>query len=231
MKVKLYTIKGEAKTDVNLPKEYGSLGSTSLVNQAIRVYEDRTHFGLNKVKTRSEINATKKKLYKQKGTGGARHGAKSAHIFVGGGVAHGPKGVKRDLNLPLKMKKKALEISLTRKFKLGKAVLVEGLSTVSKTKDANKILVSLNKVLNNSGRVTLVLAKENIKSRQFYSNIKNLIIKEFSSLNAFDVVTSNVLIVDSASFKVEAAKKEVKKETVKKTVEIQPKGHKKAVTK
>ncbi len=237
MKVKLYTIKGEAKTDVNLPKEYDSLGSTSLVNQAVRVYEDRTHFGLNKVKTRSEINATKKKLYKQKGTGGARHGAKSAHIFVGGGVAHGPKGVKRDLNLPSKMKKKALEISLTRKFKLGKAVLVEGLSTVSKTKDANKILVSLNKVLNNSGRVTLVLAKENIKSRQFYSNIKNLIIKEFSSLNAFDVVTSNVLVIDSASFKVEAVKsgsaikKEVKKEVTKKPVEIQPKGHKKAVTK
>ena len=94
MKTKLYTVKGEVKGDINLPKEYNLKTSNSLLLQAVRVFEDRTHFGLARVKTRSEVNKTRKKLYKQKGTGGARHGAKSAHIFVGGGVAHGPKGEK-----------------------------------------------------------------------------------------------------------------------------------------
>src|SRR3989344_3368471 len=126
MKAKLYTLKGLTKTDVSLPKEYVKTNAVSLLAQAVRVFEDRTHFGLSRVKTRSEVNISKKKIYKQKGTGGARHGAKSAHIFVGGGVVHGPTGMKRDLVLPLNMKKKALRIALSNKFASGKAVLVEG---------------------------------------------------------------------------------------------------------
>jgi len=84
------------KINFSLPKGFDLKKAEKLLVQIVRVFEDRTHFGLNKVKTRSEVNKTRKKLYKQKGTGGARHGAKSAHIFVGGGVAHGPKGEKRD---------------------------------------------------------------------------------------------------------------------------------------
>src|SRR3989339_1998013 len=131
------------KINFSLPKGFDLKKAEKLLVQIVRVFEDRTHFGLNKVKTRSEVNMTKKKLYKQKGTGGARHGAKSAHIFVGGGVAHGPKGEKRDLNLPLKMKKKALYLSLVKKFNLKTAILVEGLNKVSKTSEANKMIKTL----------------------------------------------------------------------------------------
>lgn len=215
MKTKLYTVKGEVKNEVSLPTDYDLKSSSAILKQAIRVLEDNTHFGLSKVKTRSEVNMTKKKLYKQKGTGGARHGAKSAHIFVGGGVVHGPTGEKRDLSLPTKMKKVALRLALSKVFKSGKAVLVENLGKVNKTSEANKIVESVLKSLNLKNKVVVVLANDNIKSAKIYRNIKNVTVKNFSSLNALVVLTANVLLIDSACFEVKAT---AEKKTVKKVV-------------
>lgn len=192
MKAKLYTVKGEKKADVNLPKDYDVKISKSLLEQAVHVFEDGTHFGLHKVKTRAEVNRTKKKLYKQKGTGGARHGARSAPIFVGGGKAHGPKGVKRILSLPLKMKKKALFLALALKFSEGKAILVEGLEKVKKTSEAVKIL----KALKIKGKVLVVLTKKNI----FYKNIKEVKTISFADLNAFEVYKSADILINSSVF-------------------------------
>ena len=56
MKAKVYTLKAEAKADFSLPKEFEKVSAVSLLSQAVRVYEDRTHFGLSRVKTRSEVN-------------------------------------------------------------------------------------------------------------------------------------------------------------------------------
>lgn len=215
MKAKLYTLKAEAKTDVSLPKEYEKQNAFSLMAQVIRVYEDRTHFGLSRVKTRSEVNISRKKIYKQKGTGGARHGAKSAHIFVGGGVVHGPTGMKRDLNMPVNMKKKALLIALSNKFASGKAVLVEGINKISKTSEASKALVSLKEKLNIKSKVLVVLANSDAKIFRYFKNIKDVDVVKFSDLNAFLVLKRSLVLVDSLAFETPKEVKEVKK-TVKK---------------
>lgn len=207
MKVKLYTTKGEIKGDISLPKEYGIKSSNSLLLQAVKVFEDKTHFGLSRVKTRSEVNKTRKKLYKQKGTGGARHGAKSAHIFVGGGVVHGPTGIKRNLKLPIKMKKKALLLALLNKFESKDAILVEGLNKVLKTSEANKIVDNLKNTLKTKSKVTVIFSKENYKSAKFYKNIKNVQVKDFLSLNAFSVLTSKIIFIDSSVFVKKITKK------------------------
>jgi large subunit ribosomal protein L4 len=213
MKAKTYTVKGVAKEDMTLPKEYKVVSNVSLLAQAVRVYEDRTHFGLNKVKTRSEINATKKKLYKQKGTGGARHGAKSAHIFVGGGVVHGPTGMKRDLKMPIKMKKKALLVALSNKFADKKAVLIEGINKIAKTSEASKMIVSLKKTLEVKSKVLLVLANSDAKYFKFFANINDLDVVKFSDLNAFLVLKRSLVLIDSSVFNVqkEAGEKKRKK--------------------
>lgn len=200
MKAKLYTLKGEAKTDVSLPKEYVKTSAISLLAQAVRVYEDRTHFGLSRVKTRSEVNISKKKIYKQKGTGGARHGAKSAHIFVGGGVVHGPTGMKRDLNLPINMKKKALRVALANKFASGKAILVEGINKITKTSEASKALDILKSKLNMKSQVLVVLANSDAKIFRFFKNIKNVDVVKFSDLNAFLILQKSLVLVDSNVF-------------------------------
>lgn len=162
----------------------------SLIKQAIRVLEDRTHFGLNKVKTRSEVNRTKKKLYKQKGTGGARHGARSAPIFVGGGKAHGPKGVKKELNLPLKMKKKALSMALAFKFDKKEAQFVEGLDKIKKTAEAAKIINKLKL----KGKVLVILSK----TSNFFKNIKNVKALNYKDLNAYEVIKHKNILVDKS---------------------------------
>ena len=85
-----------------------------LLAQAIRVYLSNQRQGTSKTKTRSEVKMTTRKMYRQKGTGGARHGAKDAALFVGGGIAHGPTGQenwKRSLTRTLRSK--ALAAALT----------------------------------------------------------------------------------------------------------------------
>lgn len=209
MKIKVYTLKGESKTDITLPKEYEKQTATALLAQAVRVYEDRTHFGLSRVKTRSEVNISRRKIYKQKGTGGARHGAKSAHIFVGGGVVHGPTGMKRDLSLPTKMKRKALNIALSNKFESKKAILVDGLAKVSKTSDANKAINILKKLSDVKAKVLVVLSNNDVKISRFFKNIKDVETVKFADLNAFLVIKKSLILIDSNVF-------ETKKESVKK---------------
>ncbi len=76
--------------------------------QAVRVYLANQRLGTASTKSRGEINMTKAKVYRQKGTGRARHGAKSAPLFVHGGVAHGPKPHDFSMTMPQKMRKLAL---------------------------------------------------------------------------------------------------------------------------
>lgn len=186
-----------------LPKEFHVKGSQSTLNQAIRVYFDRSHPGLAKVKTRSEVNKTTKKLYKQKGTGGARHGSKSAHIFVGGSVAHGPKGVKRVLRLSTALKRKALNLALSAMLKAEKVVVVTGFSGVSKTKEISEFVSKLKEK-----RFTVVLSDKNMDKGKFVRNIKNVAVVAYRDLNAYNVSLGGMLVLDKDIFEVVKEKKE-----------------------
>lgn len=212
MKAKIFTNKGQVKEDINLPKEFDVTLNQSILDQSVRVLEDNTHFGLNKVKTRSEVNITKKKIYRQKGTGGARHGAKSAHIFVGGGVSHGPTGLKRKLNLNTKMKQNAKKVALALAVKLNKVVFVEGLDKLAKTNEVGKLINVIKTELKKNSKVTLVLSSENMSLRRFARNIKDLVVVDFNTLNAFNIMSANLIIMDD---KIVASKKEVIKKEVK----------------
>src|SRR3990167_9301765 len=108
VKLTIYSAKGIRKGSTNLPNNFVEKINLPLMAQAVRVYEDRQHPGLAKAKTRGEVTASTRKIYRQKGTGGARHGAISAPIFRGGGIAFGPKPRNFELKLSKQMKKKAL---------------------------------------------------------------------------------------------------------------------------
>ncbi len=182
---------------VSLPKEFSGKENPTLLVQVLRVYNDRLHPGLAKVKTRGEINRTKKKLYQQKGTGGARHGARSAPIFVGGGVAHGPKGIKRELVLPKKMGKKALQVSLTLKAKDKKIAVITGLKTLQKTKEAQKLVDKLRLAEGGKNRkIMIALSQANGGQIKFFQNIENLEIKRYADLNARDVFWASFVAID-----------------------------------
>lgn len=201
MKVNLYSPKLKKPGTFTLPKEFAGKVNESLLAQALHVYRDRMHPGNSKVKTRSEVNLTTAKWYKQKGTGRARHGAQSAPIFVGGGVAHGPKGVKRVLELPKKMKHSALLSAFSLKALEKNLVAAKDLSAVTKTKDANKLIDSIcegEKL--KKGRLTLALSAKNSGLYKYFKNIDNLIVARYSDLNAYKVYFGGRLVIDADNF-------------------------------
>lgn len=179
-----------------LPKELRSVPSMNLLAQAVFVYEDRLHTGLRKTKTRAEINRTGKKVYKQKGTGGARHGSRRANLFVGGGVAHGPRPVRRILNLSKGIKKAALASAISLKFKEKQVLFADGFAKLSKTKEAGDFVKNL-KVK----KVTFVLSDKNMKSMRFLKNLGGARAVLYKDINAFDVIKGGTLILDSGIFK------------------------------
>ncbi len=201
LKADVYSAKGTKLGIVSLPKDFEAKENLRLLAQAIRVYEDRTHPGLAKVKTRADVNRTKKKWYRQKGTGGARHGARSAPIFVGGGVAHGPTGVKRQLSLPEKMKEKALSVAISLKIKNKEGVVVDGLAKINKTKEIDALIKKLAKSLSTKAKkFTFVLSNENLRVRAAIKNIKNTQSVSFKDLNPYKVFYGGILVIDKRIF-------------------------------
>ncbi len=220
LKVDVYSIKGTKLSDFTLPKRYQIEVNLNLLAQAKRVYEDGSHSGLRKAKTRSEVNRTHKKVYKQKGTGGARHGSKNAPIFVGGGVAHGPRPLRRVLELPRKMKEAALNMAIALKAKNGEMVLVDGVNKIEKTKEVAGFLNKISKEIKGE-RFVFASAEKNGGSLKFFRNIKGVSSMSFRNVNAFNTLMGGTLVVDKDVFEVVKETKEVKKEikkAVKKTV-------------
>jgi len=205
LKIDKFNLKAMKTGQVILPKYMEEKENLSLVSQAVHIYQDRVHIGSSKTKTRAEINRTTKKVYKQKGTGGARHGSRRAPIYVGGGIAHGPKLEQKVLTLSTKMKRKALNVALSMKAKMGEVIAIEGLSTVKKTKDARK--------LTDFGRMIIALTEVNIKKTKTLKNLKDTKIISFKDLNAYDVVFGGKLVLDAAIF--EVVKEKTKKPEVK----------------
>jgi large subunit ribosomal protein L4 len=208
MKVNLYSTKLTKTGSFALPKEFSGEINEPLLAQAIHVYRDRQHPGNSKVQTRSAVSLTKSKWYRQKGTGRARHGSKNAPIFVGGGVAHGPKGVKRVLALPTKMKRSALLSAFALKAKNKKLAATRDLSVIKKTKDAQGLVDAIREG-EKTKKITIALAAKNKDAFQFFKNIADVKTVAYSDLNAYKVYLAGALVVDTDAFV--KAKKETKK--------------------
>lgn len=206
LKINQYSAKGIKTTDFSLPKEMDVKGNLNLLAQSIRVSESKTHPGLSKSKTRSEINRTTKKWYRQKGTGRARHGARSAPIFVGGGTAHGPTGLKRRLNLTKSMGKISLFIAITLKAKKEKVSVVNSISTLKKTKEAQNLIIKIIKDVTEKTRITIVFSEKNKNIQKVFKNIKNVRTELFNNINARKIVLSDYVVFDKDIFEKEKSK-------------------------
>ena len=208
-KLTTYSLKGTKLAETSLPKDFAVKENLNLLAQAKRVIEENAHVGLASAKTRTEVNRTTKKWYKQKGTGGARHGARSAPIFVGGGVAHGPRPLRRKLSLNRKMARLAVKVALSLKFKQKEAYVVEGIKLLKKTAEGAVFIKKL--VKGESLKVekfTFILSRENLKTGKLLRNLKDVRVVFFETLTVADLVNGRILILDEAVF--ETGKKEKK---------------------
>jgi len=201
LKINIYSIKGTKLEALSLPKDFSEKINLTLLAQAIRVYEEKAHPGLAKAKTRAEVNRTKKKWYRQKGTGGARHGAKSAPIFVGGGAAHGPRPIRRELVLPEKMKRRALKVALSMKMERKEIMAIDGLSKINKTKDIQGFMKKLTKDFPEIKKFTFVLSEDSLEIKRALKNLENVSILSYRNLNAYTVFYGGMLVLDKEIFK------------------------------
>ena len=152
METKVYNQQGKESGSVKLPESIFGLPWDSkterLVHQVYVAMAGNQRTPTAHTKNRGEVSGTGKKPWKQKGTGRARHGSRRSPIWVGGGVAHGPRN-ERDYSRKInkKMKNKALFAVLSRKFKDGEMVFLDNLLfKTPKTKEAKGIVNSLAKV-------------------------------------------------------------------------------------
>jgi large subunit ribosomal protein L4 len=116
-----------------------------LMHQALVRQLANARLGTHKTKTRGEVNRTTAKWYRQKGTGRARHGSRNAPIFVGGGIAHGPKPRSYEQRMPKKMRRAALRSALSVKAGQQQIVVVDRLELPEpKTREMREVLTRLN---------------------------------------------------------------------------------------
>ncbi|OGD71667.1 50S ribosomal protein L4 [Candidatus Collierbacteria bacterium RIFCSPLOWO2_01_FULL_50_23] len=171
-------------TNILDPRVFNYQVSDALLAQVIHVYRDNTHQNTSKVKTRGELTKTTKKMYKQKGTGNARHGSKMSPTFVGGGVAFGPTGVKPgNLKINRKMRAAALAGILSLYAK-DKAIELVTFPEVMKPE------VKLVKTLLPKPDTLLVYAKETPALISSVRNLDNVSLIEAAKLNAYLIAGS-----------------------------------------
>jgi len=212
MKVSVLNMTGKQVGEVELPPSiFEASINRDLMHQALVRQLANGRRGTHKAKSRSEINRTTAKWYRQKGTGRARHGSKRAPIFVGGGVAHGPKPRSYNKDMPRKMRRAALRSALSIKARDGEIVLLDELQMDQpKTKE----LVTLLKKLTGS-QSALILTEEQDRNvelsarnaadvkalRANYLNIRDLLghQKLVMPLSALDVVSGNLGQGDAVS--------------------------------
>ncbi len=152
-----------------------------------------------KTKQRNEIRGSTKKIVAQKGSGGARHASRKAPLFVGGGVAHGPKGaVYKIKKINKKVRKLALAQTLSKKNIDKKLYILNDVKKeIKKTKEFNKFLVD-----NNLSNALIVSDKESKKNiNKSARNIKNLKIINNDGANIYDMLKYTNVILTSTSIK------------------------------
>ena len=200
MKLKVINIEGKKNNDIEVSDNIFSLNPNkhmiqSLVDWQLNHFKPR----LAKTKQRNEIKGSTAKIYAQKGTGGARHSSRKAPIFVGGGVAHGPKGaVYKVKKINKKVRKLGLLHILSQKNKLKMLFVVDDFKKeIKKTKLFNEFLEK-----NNLKNLLLITDKDS-KSKIIKStrNIPNLKIIDQEGANAYDLLKYKNVIFTASSIK------------------------------
>jgi len=182
-----YNLTGKKLTPVELDKKvFGVKVSPTLLAQAVRIYLSNQRSASAKTKTRAEVQGSTRKIFKQKGTGRARHGSIRAPIFVGGGVAHGPDGTQNyTMKMPSKMAKQALLGALSQKAHEKLISVVKGADNATgKTNELSKLL----KIIVPKGRVLLIRTPAQIKFNLAGRNLLMVIMASTASLSAYQAI-------------------------------------------
>lgn len=204
-KTDVYNTSAKKTGQVSLPDEiFAAPVNEELIAQSVRVYLANQRQAHAKTKTRGEVTGSTRKIYRQKGTGRARHGDRYAPIFVGGGIAHGPTGEENyQLKMTRKMRRLALFSALTDKLRAKQIIVIQGLEKVKpKTKEMSKILTKLTERKPESQKLLLVLPKVMENVIRGARNIKGVKVTLAKQLHPYQILNRDKLILTKPALKV-----------------------------
>ncbi len=187
---------GEKVSKIDLSDEiFSTPVKKSVLHDVVRMQLAKKRSGTAKVKGRSEIVGSTKKLYRQKGTGNARAGDVKSPLRRGGGVIFGPSQRSYSYKIPKKVKQKALKMALSSKLEAGELIIVDDLKLDKiKTKDFAKVLKDLN-----LKKTLIIFDKDDENVLLSARNIPDVKIIKPAGLNVYDILKyDNLLLVQSA---------------------------------
>lgn len=207
METQIYNQAGQSAGKFTLPEGIFDLPwNADLVHEVIRLMNSNSRTNIAHTKTRGEVRGGGKKPWKQKGTGRARHGSTRSPIWVGGGVAHGPRNTQNySRKINKSTKNKAFLTILSRKFKDGEILFVDNINfSAPKTKEAKHILLSLSKIkgyekLASKPKNVAIIAldkKEPIIVKSF-RNFGHISVEEFRNINPVSVMNHKYLVISN----------------------------------
>ncbi|MDP3733020.1 MAG: 50S ribosomal protein L4 [Candidatus Daviesbacteria bacterium] len=198
LSVPVYSLTGRSAGTMVLPKEiFGVKVNNNLLAQAVRVYTTNEKNFTAKTKTRGEVRGSTTKIYKQKGTGRARHGSIRAPIFVGGGIVFGPEPRKVRLELPKKMKKQALISAFSAKM-ADKEIL--GLSGLEKATGKTKEVASLMEKIKVKNALIVTGEKINNVTRGV-RNLPKINVLPVAQINVYEILRHQFILLSKEAVK------------------------------
>ncbi|SMH48644.1 50S ribosomal protein L4 [Maritimibacter sp. HL-12] len=195
MKLDVIKLDGGKAGSVELDEAlFGLEPRADILHRVVRWQRNKAQAGTHKVKTRSETSYSTKKIYRQKGTGGARHGDRNAPIFRKGGVYKGPTPRSHAHDLPKKFRALGLRHALSAKAKAGELVIIEAAESNGKTSALAKQLKSL------GWKRALIIdgAEVNETFAQAARNIDGLDVLPSMGANVYDILKRDTLVLTKA---------------------------------
>ena len=195
MKLKVIKIDGASAGSVEVGDDvFGLEPRVDILHRVVRWQRNKAQAGTHKAKTRSETSYSRKKIYRQKGTGGARHGDRNAPIFRKGGVYKGPTPRSHAHDLPKKVRILGLKHALSAKAKEGALVILDKATASGKTAELAKQVKDL------GWKRTLVIdgAEVNNEFVQAARNIEGLDILPTIGANVYDILKRDTLVLTKA---------------------------------
>ena len=207
MQAKIFTKDGKSKGEVTLPEEiFGLNWNADLVHQVVTSMMTSKRMGTAHTKDRGEVSGGGKKPWAQKGTGRARHGSSRSPIWVGGGVAHGPRNDKNfDRKINKKAKLKAISTILSLKLKDGEILFIDSLGfTAPKTKEAVEVMKNIasikgyEKVGTKRTNALYIATPEKDKNvGKSFANIGKSFVTEIRNINPLDLMKYKYLVIEN----------------------------------
>lgn len=192
IKAPLYTADGTAKGEVNLDAAiFGIEPNMAVLHQVVTAQLAAKRAGTASTKTRAEVRGGGAKPWRQKGLGRARHGSIRSPIWVGGGVAHGPKPRDYSQRTPKKMKRLALHSALSARASEAAISVVEALEwSEPKTRQARALLDTIGL----TGKVLVVLNRSDEIAAKSFRNLPHVTLMEPGRLTAYAVLASDRVV-------------------------------------